>query len=319
MEDTITNSKSYRLSFHGNGSEYFGIVVVNWLLTMLTLGIYYPWAKAKQLSYIYSSIALNDDKFSFHGTGNEMFKGFVKTIGIILVIYGLLMLFIFLQLPMIGILIFYLGILAIMPLAIHGSYRYRMSRTSWRGIRFGYRGNRNEFIKKFFTWIFLTIITFGIYSAWFSMNLRNYLLSNVRFGNIEFKYKGNGGDFFILNLKGYFLSVITLGIYSFWWQKDLFAYYVDNLSLHKDEEQIKFKSVATGSDFFKLMIVNLLIIVFTLGLGYAWVVTRTLNLIVSKIQLDGNIDIDLIAQTEEDYKDALGDDMNDFLNIDFVM
>ena len=194
-----------------------------------------------------------------------------------------------------------------------------MSRTSWRGIRFGYRGNRNEFIKKFFTWIFLTIITFGIYSAWFSMNLRNYLLSNVRFGNIEFKYRGNGGDFFILNLKGYFLSVITLGIYSFWWQKDLFAYYVDNLSLHKDEEQIKFKSVATGSDFFKLMIVNLLIIVFTLGLGYAWVVTRTLNLIVSKIQLDGNIDIDLIAQTEEDYKDALGDDMNDFLNIDFVM
>src|SRR3990167_1760278 len=100
-----------------------------------------------------------------------------------------------------------------MPLAIHGSYRYRMSRTSWRGIRFGYRGNRNELIKNFFTWIFYTIITLGIYGSWLAMNLRNYLLSNVKLGNIKFKYEGNGGDYFVLNLKGYFLTIITLGIY----------------------------------------------------------------------------------------------------------
>ncbi|WP_410482280.1 DUF898 family protein [Riemerella anatipestifer] len=55
----------------------------------------------------------------------------------------------------------------IIPFAIHGSFRYRMSRTSYRGIRFGYRGNRKEFIKKFLKWTLFTIVTFGIYAAWF--------------------------------------------------------------------------------------------------------------------------------------------------------
>ena len=86
------------------------------------------------------------------------------------------------------------------------------------------------------------------------MKLRGYLLNNVRAGNVEFKYQGVGSKFFILNLKGYFLTIITLGIYSFWWYKDLFAYYVDNLSLHKEGQQIRMKSIATGGDFFKMII-----------------------------------------------------------------
>jgi uncharacterized membrane protein YjgN (DUF898 family) len=84
----------------------------------------------------------------------------------------------------IGILVpilFYAGIFTILPLAIHGSYRYRMSRISWRGIRFGYRGDRNELIQNFCKWIFFTIITIGIYGPWMAINLRKYLLGNVRF------------------------------------------------------------------------------------------------------------------------------------------
>lgn len=184
--------------------------------------IYYPWAKAKQLQFVYSATSLNGDYFSFHGTGKEMFKGFIKAILTFGTLYGLLFLFLKLQMPIIGVILFYLGFLAIFPIAIHGSYRYRMSRTSWRGIRFGYIGNRMEFVKLFFKWIGLTIITLGIYGPWMAMNMRNYLLANVRFGDAEFDYDGDGGDYFILNLKGYFLTLLTLGIYMFWWQKELF-------------------------------------------------------------------------------------------------
>jgi uncharacterized membrane protein YjgN (DUF898 family) len=122
-----------------------------------------------------------------------------------------------------------------------------------------------------------------------------------------------------LNLKGYFLTIITLGIYSFWWYKDLFAYYVDNLSLHKEGQQIRMKSIATGGDFFKMIMLNFLIVFFTLGLGYAWAVTRTLNFMVSKIKLEGNIDLDSILQTEDDYNDATGDDMTGFLDMNFII
>jgi uncharacterized membrane protein YjgN (DUF898 family) len=318
MENQNTNSFSYKLGFHGKGSEYFGVIIVNWLLTVITLGIYYPWAKARQLQFIYGSTSLNDDRFSFHGTGAEMFRGFIKTIFIFLVLFAILLGFTYLQMPFVGLIVFYLLLFAIVPIAIHGSYRYRMSRTSWRGIRFGYRGEKTTLLLNFFKWAFFTIITLGIYSAWLSVNLRNYVMSNVRFGSAKLKSDADGTEYFIIILKGYFLTIITLGIYLFWWQKKMFAFYVDNLSLEKDEQKISFKSTATAGGFFKLLIVNLLIVVFTLGLGYAWAVTRTMNFVANSIELNGNIDLDTLSQTEENITDATGEDMADFLDIDFI-
>lgn len=320
MENMISEVKKYEISFHGKGGEFFGILIVNWLLTVLTLGIYYPWAKAKKLKFLYASTEFNGDNFSFNGTGKEMFKGFIKTIILFAVLMVLMVAIIYLfKMPQLGVLVLYAGIFAILPLAIHGSYRYRMSRTSWRGIRFGYRGNRKEFILKFYKWVFYTIITFGIYAAWLSINIRNYVLSNIKLGDIEFKYKGSGGEYFGMNLKGYFLTLITLGIYLFWWQRDLFAYYIDNLKLHKGEKVLNLKSTATAGGFFKLSIVNLLILVFTLGLGYAWVLARSLKFVFKSIEIEGDIDLNTILQSEENFNDATGDDISDALNIDFIM
>lgn len=307
------------LSFRGKGSSYFTILFVNLLLTVLTLGLYYPWAKARDLQYLYSSSFLNEDNFIFHGTGKEMFKGFVKAILLFFALFAVLSLLLYFEMFVLGIILFYLGLVLIIPLAIHGSYRYRMSRTSWRGIRFGYRGDRRELFVNFLKWTFLSLITLGIYGWWFIINLRNYLLNHIRFGSLQFKYKGNGFDYFILNIKGIFLSIITLGVYSFWYLKELYAYYVDNLSIQKDEQKITFKSTATGKSMFVLMITNLLLIIFTLGFAYAWVVARTMTYVFSHIELEGNVDLNAIVQTEENYKDATGEDVSDFLDIDFVI
>lgn len=319
MEGQTITRKNHQLNFEGQGSEYFGIIIVNWLLTIVTLGFYYPWAKAKKLQYLYGKTTLNNEPFTFHGTGKELFKGFIKAIVLFGLLYGLLIAFIVMKMPIIAVLVFYLGLLAIIPIAIHGAYRYRMSRTSWRGIRFGYRGNRKEFALNFFQWVLLTILTLGIYGAWMTTNVRKYVLGHVKFGPIEFEYDADGGDFFILNLKGYFLSIFTLGIYMFWWQKDLFEFYVNHLRLQKDNETIRLNSTATGGGFFKLIMTNLLLIIFTLGFGYAWAVTRTFKYIYSVIEIEGDIDLNQLEQTEDDYRDATGDDMSDILDLDFVM
>jgi uncharacterized membrane protein YjgN (DUF898 family) len=319
MEETLKTPSNYQLEFNGKGSEFFSVIIVNWLLTIITLGFYYPWAKARKLQFLYGETSLNGDSFSFHGTGKEMFRGFLKAILIITLLYGLFFLLLYFKSPILGVIVLYLGVFALLPFAIHGSYRYRMSRTSWRGIRFGYRGDRKEFSVNFFKWLFFTIVSFGLYGSWMSINMRNYLLSNIRFGDVEFNSQGDGGDYFILNLKGYFLTVFTLGIYGFWWQKDLFEYYINNLSMNKEDKEIALNSTVTGGGVFKLAIVNLLIIIGTLGIGYAWVVTRTMKYVFDNIDMEGNIDLNLLSQTEANYKDATGEDIGDFFNLDFVM
>jgi uncharacterized membrane protein YjgN (DUF898 family) len=315
--------KSYQISFSGTGGSLFSIQIVNLLLMIVTLGLYYPWAKARTLQFLYSTTQFEESPFQFHGTGKEMFKGFIKAIAIIIAIYAIpLSILYFLEYESaagIAILFLYAGIIAIVPLAIHGSYRYRMSRTTWRGIRLGYRGDRGELMRLFYRDLFLTIITLGIYSAWLTVHLRSYVLSNIRFGDARFKWDGEGHNFFWLNIQGYLFTVFTLGIYFFWWQRSLFNYYVNNLVIEKGENRIAFISTATGAGFAGLMIVNLLIVIFTFGLGVPWAITRTLNFAFANVEMEGDIDMDEIVQTEQEYKDATGEDVADFFDFDFVI
>lgn len=317
MDTSIT--QDYRFEFFGKGSEYFAIVIVNWLLTIVTLGFYYPWARAKKLRYVYGQTALNDERFHFSGTGKEMFRGFIKVILFyIAVVVFYVLLLVVVESPSLAILFLYLAIFAIVPFAIHGSLRYRMSRTSYRGIRFGYRGNRNELVKNFFKWVFFTIITFGIYGSWLLMNVRKYTHKNIRYGDVEFSNNANGLDWFLLNLKGYFFTIITLGIYFFWWKSKIFAYYIDNMKMIKDEQNIKCSSTATGTGFFELLVINFFISAFTFGFGKAWVDMRTQKFIFENIKMEGDINIDEIHQTEEEYTNAFGEDTMDFFEIDLA-
>jgi uncharacterized membrane protein YjgN (DUF898 family) len=315
----MNEHRSYTLAFYGRGIDYFRIQLVNTILNIVTLGLYYPWAKERQLKYLYSQNTFEETPFVFSGTGKEMFKGYIKAIAILIVLYACAFYLIANQFIFTGMLVLYGGLLCLLPLAIHGSYRYRMAKTSWKGIRFGYAGQKSTLVGIFFKGVFLTILTFGIYMPWFTINLRTYVLSNIKAGNAQFVYSGNGTEYFWLNVKGYFLTLLTFGIYLFWWQKDQFEFFVNNLRMQQGDDAVFFHSKATGSGFARLMIINFLIIVLTLGLGYPWAVTRTLTFVMNNIEVSGYYSFESLLQAQEDYSDATGEDISDFFDLGFVI
>jgi hypothetical protein len=75
-----------RIEFNGHGAELFGILIKNFLLNVLTLGIYYPWAKARQLRYFYGASRISNSDFKFHGTGREMLIGLGKTVVVLVLL-----------------------------------------------------------------------------------------------------------------------------------------------------------------------------------------------------------------------------------------
>lgn len=318
MEINKQETKSYWMDFHGKGEKFFGIIIINWLLTMVTLGFYYPWAKEKKLKFLYGETTLDNSPFEFHGTGKEMFKGFITAMGLFIALAAITGVLMSVYKPA-GIIFLYAALFCIMPIAIHGTYKYRMSRTSWRGIRFGYRGDRKELIVNFLKWAGLTVITFGIYGSWFTINLRKYIVKNIRLGSIEMDYEGDGSEYFIMNLKGFFLTLITFGIYSFWWQKDIFHYYINNLKMSKGKEELNFNTNITGGDLFVTMLINNIIVMFTFGIGYAWAQMRLLKFALSSIELEGTLNLNDIQQTEAEYKNATGEDLGDMLDMDLVI
>lgn len=311
-------NSTHTIRFHGDGGKYFGILIVNLIFTILTLGLYYPWARAKNFQYLYGETEFAGSRFQFHGTGKEMFKGFIKAIAILVVLGGIYNLSILSKngaIIAVGVIVYLLGIFTIIPLAVHGGLRYRLSRTSWRGIHLGYRGNLRELFGIYFKGILLTILTLGIYGSWFQISMTKYILSHVRMGNCKFSYEGDGSDFFWLNVKGTLLTILTLGIYSFWYARNLNHYFYNNVRFDQDGNISSLQSSLTAGDIFITGITNYFLIVFTLGLGTPWAILRMIRMTLNNLQLEGQFDPEAVIQTEEDFKDATGDDLLDALDI----
>lgn len=315
-------STTKKIKYFGKGSEFAIVYFKNIILTLLTLGLYYPWAKVEILKYHYQSSELDDARFQFHATGMEVFRGFIKIYVILILLYVYLLFGIQSQSEVMTITaasLFYLFFILIIPLAIHGAVRYRASRSSWKGIHFKYTGSKKELFLVYIKGVLLTIFTLGIYSAWLQVDIRKYVLSKLKFGNVSFNFHGSGGQLLWINIKLVLLFYITLGIYSFWYYKNLWRFYIDNTSVTQNGERIYLSFKMKAGDVFELLVVNFFLIAFTLGLATPWVAVRTLNFFFRFSELEGYVDTNTIEQsTYDDYDDATGDDFLDFLDFDLL-
>lgn len=316
------NNEKKQFKYLGKGGEFAVIFFKNLFLSILTLGLYYPWAKVERLKYHYQSTELDNSRFSFTGTGKEVFKGFIKVYAIFIFLYLFLLYGIQTQkeaFTFITLGIFYLFLILIMPFAIHGAARYRASRSAWKGVHFKYLGDRMELFKKCVVGTLLSIFTLGIYTSWFSVDLRKYILGNLKFGNLSFSFKGEGGTLFWINLKMILLVYPTLGIYSFWYYRNLWRFYAENTEITQNGKKIKFGFNMKPGDIFELVVVNSLLTIFTFGIATPWVVVRTFNFIFRFLYIEEGLDTNNIKQaTHDDYNDAAGDDYLDFLDFDFI-
>ncbi len=122
------------LRFTGSGSEYFRIWIVNLLLTLLTLGIYYPWAKVRKLRYFHGNTLVGEHPFGFHADPRKMLRGYLL-VTLLLVLYSVAGHFS----STAGFLAFVI-VAAVWPALLKSSMQFRLANTSWRGLRFRFRG-----------------------------------------------------------------------------------------------------------------------------------------------------------------------------------
>ena len=304
------------LSFNGNGVELLGILINNFLLNLLTLGIYYPWAKAKQLRYYYGAIRIHDSDFQFHGSGGEMFIGLLKVLGVLLVLdlvyEGILAGIIEEWLLLLAGLLYALTFLLLMLIASVGVRRYRMSRTSWRGIRFRFLGTfKATGILIARGWL-LTLLSLGLYYPYYLNRFQDYWTTKTTFGNIPFSYDGQGKEVFRIWLKGILLTILTLGIYLFWLKANLQRYFWNRTGYG----EARIISTLYGGKLLKESLIFLLIMIFTLGIGRAWAVVRYKKFYLGTLSLEGKINLAEIKQAEAELAGATGEGMADFFDVE---
>jgi uncharacterized membrane protein YjgN (DUF898 family) len=306
-----------RLAFHGSAWSLLGIHVVNVLFTLLTLGVYYFWGKARVRAYLLGQTELEHDRFAYHGTGRELLIGFVKGVvvfGVPVVLLSVLPQFYGAPAPVIGALqtLLWLFGLLLFPVAMVGARRYRLSRTSWRGIRFSFRGPVREFVGIFVVGSILTSLTLGIYYPVFVTRRQAFMVSNAYFGTRKFDFDGQGraliGPFLVMVL----LFLPTLGLSWFWFSARRNRFFTE----HTRFGTTAFRSTVTGGQLAWLQISNVVAIVLTLGLAWPWTVARGVRFYCRYLTLEGPLDVGDIRQDAR-AASATGEGLAGLLDADF--
>jgi uncharacterized membrane protein YjgN (DUF898 family) len=314
-EDTVLEG-NWPLTFAGKGSELFGIFIENIFLNLLTLGIFYPWAKARQLRYYYSSTHIYDSNFQFSGTGKEMFFGLAKALALLFLLnfaYETLLAGMVLDWMLIlSGLLYFLFFWLLIVIASVGARRYRMSRTSWRGIRFRFEGTFKETSVLIAKGWLLTLLSLGLYYPYYRNRFQAYWTSKSSFGNIAFSYDGQSKEVFRIWLWGILLSILTLGIYMFWLKANLQRYFW-NHTAYSDSRII---SSLYGGKLLKETMIYMLLVIFTFGFGLAWAAVRYKRFYLGTLSLEGKIDLAAIKQSEAKLTGATGEGMADLFDLE---
>ncbi|MGR4050494.1 YjgN family protein [Kosakonia cowanii] len=119
--------------FQGSGKGYFVVWLVNILLTLITLGIYLPWALIRARRYFYENTDLEGARFSYHATGRSIFVGWLCLLALyVIFLINIVHQNTLLQLCMMGLFILFF------PWLITQGLRYQMLMTEINGVRFNF-------------------------------------------------------------------------------------------------------------------------------------------------------------------------------------
>lgn len=291
--------------------------VVNVFFILVTLGVYYFWGKTRVRRYIFGQTEFGGDRFAYHGTAKELLLGFAKAFGVFFVPVVLLsvvrdVLDVGAAIKGMAALLISALFLMFIPVAMVGARRYRLSRISWRGIRFSFRGPALEFVRIFVAGTVLVGLTFGLYYPFFVTRRQAFMVAHSYFGNERFGFDGRGRELLGPFLLSVLLTMPTLGLCWFWFAARKRRVFWGHTSFGA----ARFASTVTGGALLALWLVNILLLVLTLGLAWPWVRVRNIHFAFRYLDLRGPLDLERIRQQAQDAS-TTGEGLAGFLDTGF--
>jgi uncharacterized membrane protein YjgN (DUF898 family) len=335
-----------KFAFTGSGSEYFRIWIVNLLLTIVTLGIYSAWAKVRRTRYFYHSAQVAGSSFDYHGSPISILKGRIVVV-LFFVAYTLALSY---SEPLGLTALAVLVLLA--PWLLWKSLQFKLYNSSYRGIRFGFRGTIGRVYRVYLLFPLMSVLSVYLLTPFAHRQMKKFQHEESRYGNTHFSFHATVGSFYKAYLICFFImlasvALIVMGFRS--WLKavsfmdlgsiggtfvvSLLALYVamfaaypifltllQNLIWNNTKlGQHQFKSEMRAGKLIFIAFTNLIGIVLTLGLFIPFAQIRAMKYRIESMTLIPNSSLDNFIADTQTQASATGEGMADLLDFDLSL
>jgi uncharacterized membrane protein YjgN (DUF898 family) len=310
------------LQFTGNSGEYFRIWIVNLCLSVITLGLYSPWAKVRRKRYFYGSTLLQGSAFDYLGNPVAILKGRLLVLAG-LAIYGVLK-----ELNAIAALASFVAVAIALPWIIQRALQFNARNSAHRSLRFGFHGRKRNVFGVLLAGSLLLVVTLGFGYPLYLWLKRRMFVDNSSYGGERFRFAATPGMYYRGALKvslgfiGFVLgSVVTFGIGLLPLYLLLRSY--AEVTFARIEwrnttlADIRFDCGWTTGGLFRLYFVNTLGVIVTLGLLTPWAAIRSARYKIERITLQSERGLDGFIAAASQNVSAVGDEAGDMLGFDF--
>jgi uncharacterized membrane protein YjgN (DUF898 family) len=202
------------VAYRGRLGPLYRLMIVNLVLTIVTLGIFRFWARTRVRRFLWANTELAGEAFEYTGTGGELLRGFLRAL---VVFMPLLLLIAFGQLFLPGpgetaiTLAAYLLLGFLSLVGAFAARRYQLRRTTWRGIRFAMDGSAFAYARQMAWRWALAPFTMFLMLPWIAAASLRRTLGRTRFGSLAFSFGGEGGVLFpwmVLAIGAFWLALL---------------------------------------------------------------------------------------------------------------
>jgi uncharacterized membrane protein YjgN (DUF898 family) len=184
------------VTFTGEAGEYFRIWIVNVLLSVVTLGIYSPWARVRTRQYFYGHTWVDGHNFEYTARPVALLRGFLL-VGALFVVYTVSQ-----QFPryqwISGVLLLLFGVLY--PWLVYRSLKFNAANTVYRGLSFHFHGTAGGAYVAYLLILLTVPFTLGLTYPLAVWMQRRYLLQNAAYGTARTGWSKDVGPVYLIFL-----------------------------------------------------------------------------------------------------------------------
>lgn len=346
------NVRSAPIEFSASTWGYTKLWLINVLLTILSLGLYGPWAKVRNNQYLFGHTSIENHRLQYLANPMQIFIGRLLAVGVLLIFWGVSALWA--PMMFLGPILF----LAAAPWLIVQGIRFTFRNTAYRNVRFDFHGNYWGAVLNFIILPILAAVTLYLLMPWVIKKIHQFMFGNCSYGDREVTLNTSTGEYYKAALIAFALSIIfffvafmliaapltgytaaseagnDMAAYAalgsmlpifiiFYFASFLIqAFFIATIRNHivnnlEAEGLAKFTSEITVMGYLKLMITNGLLILITLGLAYPATKVRKLRYVASKTTVHLEPAIDHISNMVESTGGAFGEEAAGLFDSDF--